>query len=820
MEKTKLALRILLPEIPDERDACVQRVMDTLQARKGVSQVHVVGAGADAQLCFHYDPNQISLLEIEESAREAGAAVTAQFGHLLLEIKAFRDLAEAEAIENQLQRLPGMIAVSVSGTGIIHAEFDKKQTSREAILAVLTANHLEVLHTQKLFAAHTPAHQHAHRRMRTGHEDHPHTGPNHDHSHAAGDEDDHAGHSHGEGGGGWKAWIPAIISFAMLLLGIAADQWIKPAFFTGWLRLVWYALAYLPVGWPVAAQGFRLLLKGDVFTEFVLMTIATVGAFFIGEYPEGVAVMLFYNVGELFQDAAVNRAKRSIKALLDIRPASAFVKRGNDFVETDPQEVQVGDIIQIKAGDRVALDGEMLSAGSSFNTAALTGESKPATIRQGEAVLAGMINSDKVVELKVTKPYNDSSLARILTLVQDATTRKAKTEQFIRKFSRIYTPIVVFLALGIATLPYFFVADYVFRDWLYRALIFLVISCPCALVISIPLGYFGGIGAASRNGILFKGSNFLDLITQVNTVVMDKTGTLTKGVFQVQQVKSFGLEESQWLPMAAALEAASTHPVAQAVVAYVGDRAKGIAVDNLEEISGHGIRGVISGKTVLAGNLKLLDREHIAVPDELRRIPDTIVVVAVDGQLAGYLTIADEIKEDSAEAIRALHQKGIQTVMLSGDKQAVVDAVSGKLGIDNAYGDLLPEDKVKKVEALKSDPKKVVAFVGDGINDAPVLALSDVGMAMGGLGSDAAIETADIIIQTDQPSRIARAINIGQATRRVVWQNIIFAFVVKGIVLLLGAGGLATMWEAVFADVGVALLAVFNAMRIQRMQFA
>jgi len=805
MQKTKLALNIILPQVPDERDACVQRIIDTMQAHKGVQQAHVVGSGAEAQLCFHYNPDVISIAQVEAQAREAGAAITQQFGHLLLEVKAFREMNEATGLETQLRKLPGIVSASVSAAGIIRVEYDQRQATEKVVTDLLEDARLKVISTRDLHAAHSHDHE--------GHE-HSHEGE------AAEEEGDHAGHNHGAGGNsGWKVYLPAIISLSMLLLGIAADSFFKPPFFTGWVRLVWYGMAYLPVGYPVAAQGIRLLMKGDVFTEFVLMTIATVGAFCIGEYPEGVAVMLFYTIGELFQDAAVNRAKRSIKALLDIRPASAFVKRGGGFQEVKPQDVQLGDIIQIKAGDKVPLDGEMLSEGSAFNTAALTGESKPTEIGKGETVLAGMINGDKVVEIKVTKGYNDSSLARILSLVQEATTRKAKTEQFIRKFSRIYTPIVVFLAIGIATLPYFFVDDYVFRTWLYRALIFLVISCPCALVISIPLGYFGGIGAASRNGILFKGSNFLDLMTKVNAVVMDKTGTLTKGVFKVQQVKSYGLEEVQWLPLAAALEAASTHPVAQAVVQHVGEAAKGQTVDDLKEISGHGIEGSIGRKTVLAGNLKLMDKRNVAVPDELRSIPDTIVVVAVDGKLAGYVTIADEIKEDSADAIKALHERGIQTVMLSGDKQAVVDVVAKKLGIDAAFGDLLPEDKVKKVEAIKADKKKVVAFVGDGINDAPVLALSDVGMAMGGLGSDAAIETADVIIQTDQPSRIARAIQIGRATNRVVWQNIIFAFVVKGIVLLLGAGGLATMWEAVFADVGVALLAVLNAMRVQRMKF-
>jgi Cd2+/Zn2+-exporting ATPase len=633
---------------------------------------------------------------------------------------------------------------------------------------------------------------------------------------------DDDGHDHGEDEGpGIKPWLPAIASFTLLMLGIAMDNWIKltPFWFSGWVRLSWYIAAYLPVGLPVVIKGIKTAIKGDVFTEFFLMSVATIGAFYIGQYPEGVAVMLFYAVGELFQDAAVNRAKRSIKALLDVRPDSADVLRNGIYVSLPPENVKVGETIQIKVGERVPLDGEMLSEGSSFNTSALTGESKPSTFTKGETVLAGMINQEKVVELKVTKLFNDSSLARILTLVQDATTRKAKTEQFIRKFARIYTPIVVFLAIGITMIPWFIVDDYVFNTWLYRALIFLVISCPCALVISIPLGYFGGIGAASRRGILFKGSNYLDLMTKINQVVMDKTGTLTKAVFKVQEVESYDVPEAEWLPLAAALEAKSTHPVAKAVVEYANNSFLKIQVDALEEISGHGLKGEVHGKEVLAGNVKLMDMMKVPVNEGLRTIVDTIVIVAINRKLAGYLTIADEIKEDSKQAVDALHKLNVKTTMLSGDKQAVVDKVAKYLGIDKAYGDLLPENKVQKVEALKHDKMNVVAFVGDGINDAPVLALSDVGIAMGGLGSDAAIETADVIIQTDHPSKIATAIQIGKATTKIVWQNIGLAFGVKLIVLILGASGLATMWEAVFADVGVAMLAILNAVRIQRMKF-
>ncbi len=643
-------------------------------------------------------------------------------------------------------------------------------------------------------------------------DDHDHDGHDHDHDH------DHA-HGGNEGTSKLKEFLPLIISSGLLLSGILIDEFLKPAFFTETIRLVWYAIAYLPVAIPVLRDAFKAISKGEIFTEFLLMALATIGAFCIREYPEGVAVMVFYTIGELVQSAAVTRAKRSIKALLDIRPATANLFVNGSYTEVSPETVKVGDRIQIKAGDKVPLDGTMLSEESSFNTAALTGESKPSDIHKGETVLAGMVNQSKVVELEVTKLYNDSSLARILTMVQEATTRKAKTEQFIRKFSRVYTPIVFFLAVGIVLLPFFFVSNYVFSEWLYRGLIFLVISCPCALVISIPLGYFGGIGAASRSGILFKGSNFLDLMRTVNTVVIDKTGTLTKGVFKVQEVKGLALPPEEWLPMAAALESGSTHPVAKALVEYVGDKGKGLTVNDPEEISGHGIKGTINGKSVAAGNVKLLDKLNVAVPQEVKNIPDTIIVVTVDGKLAGYVTIADEIKEDSKQTIADLHSRGIETVMLSGDKQAVVDRVAKELGIDQAYGDLLPEHKVQKVEELKKDSKRVIAFAGDGINDAPVLALSDVGIAMGGLGSDAAIETADVVIQTDQPSRIVTAIAIGQTTNKIVWQNIGLAMSIKVVVLILGAGGIATMWEAVFADVGVALLAILNAVRIQKMKF-
>ena len=618
----------------------------------------------------------------------------------------------------------------------------------------------------------------------------------------------------------WKAYLPAIISMIMLLLGLAADFWLKLPFFSGAVRVVWYLLAYIPVAWPVIKEGWRAVKGGDFFTEFTLMALATLGAFGIGQYPEGVAVMLFYAIGELFQGAAVRSAKSNIKALLDMRPSSAHVYRNNAYHIVKPQTVEVGETIQIKAGEKVPLDGEMISKASSFNTAALTGESVPATIRQGEQVLAGMLNLERVVELKVTRQYEDSALSKILHMVQHATARKAKTELLIRRLAKVYTPIVFYLAVALVVIPFFVVSPYVFSDWLYRALIFLVISCPCALVISIPLGYFGGIGAASRNGILFKGSNYLDLITKVNTIVMDKTGTLTEGVFKVRDIVTSEMDQIEFIRMLAALERKSNHPIAKAIVEYAKNETSSYQAEYIQEISGYGLTGIVNRKEVLAGNAKLLKKYNVSYDPVIDDITETIVLVAINKKFAGYVLIADIIKEDARQTIQDLHRLGIkEIVMLSGDKVAITQKVAGDLGIDVAYGDLLPEHKVEKLEALKMDNKKVVAFVGDGINDAPVLALSDVGIAMGAMGSDAAIETADVVIQTEHTSKIVTAIKIGRATRRIVIQNIILAFAIKIIVMALGAGGLATMWEAVFADVGVALLAILNAVRIQRMDF-
>ncbi|ROH95747.1 heavy metal translocating P-type ATPase [Chryseobacterium daecheongense] len=637
--------------------------------------------------------------------------------------------------------------------------------------------------------------------------------------HTEGDGHDHS-HSHDTGSQStFQMFLPAIISFGLLLIGIALDNYIKPDWFSGWVRLVWYLVSYAPVGFPVLKEAYGSIIRGDVFSEFFLMGIATIGAFVIGEYPEGVAVMLFYSVGEVFQSLAVTRAKSNIKALLDQRPDEVTILKDGQPYTVKAETVNIGEIIQLKSGEKLGLDGELLSETASFNTAALTGESKPDTKTKGETVLAGMINLNTVSQVKVTTAYQDSKLSKILELVQNATAQKAPTELFIRKFAKVYTPIVVFLAIGIALLPYFFVADYQFKDWLYRALIFLVISCPCALVISIPLGYFGGIGAGSRNGILFKGSNFLDVLANVQNVVMDKTGTMTEGVFKVQEVDfKPDFDKNEMLKWVNALESKSTHPVATAIHEYVGEIDHSIPLENVEEIPGHGLKAMINGKELLVGNFRLMDQFNINYDIKSENIVYTLIAVAYGQKFAGYLTIADSIKADAQVTINKLTSLGVKATMLSGDKTSVVKYVADTLGIQNAYGDLLPEDKVNKVKEIKAKSQSV-AFVGDGVNDAPVVALSDVGIAMGGLGSDATIETADVVIQDDMPSKIPMAINIGKQTKKIVWQNIILAFAVKAVVLILGAGGLATMWEAVFADVGVALLAILNAVRIQRMKF-
>ncbi len=619
-------------------------------------------------------------------------------------------------------------------------------------------------------------------------------------------------------------WRP-LIALVMILVGSGISALSFTFFQNEYISLAWYTLAYIPVGLPVMKEAWNSILQKDFFSEFTLMSIATIGAFYIGEYPEGVAVMLFYTIGEMFQSKAVDRAKRNIGALLDTRPETAMVLRNGKLVSVSPKTVEVDETIEIKTGERVPLDGFLISDFAAFNTSALTGESIPRNISKGEEVLAGMIVSDKVIRIQVNKPFDKSALARILELVQNATERKAPAELFIRKFARIYTPIVIGLAVLTVLFPYLYSVinpefGFVFNDWLYRSLVFLVISCPCALVISIPLGYFGGIGAASRLGILFKGGNYLDAITKINTVVFDKTGTLTKGTFAVQSSNSIDTVSLNELIMyIASIEKNSTHPIGKAIVEYANNKGiKLVYANNTEEIAGHGLMAEVNGKKVLVGNTKLLSKFGVEYPLEINKIKETIVVCAVDATYVGFLLLSDELKEDAKKTVTELKLLGIENIqILSGDKQSIVTNFAEQLGISKCYGDLLPEGKVKHIEELKQDSANQVAFVGDGMNDAPVLALSNIGIAMGGLGSDAAIETADIVIQTDQPSKVATAIRIGRITRRIVWQNVSLAFGVKLVVMILGAGGIATLWEAVFADVGVALIAIINAVRIQKM---
>lgn len=640
---------------------------------------------------------------------------------------------------------------------------------------------------------------------------------NHEHNHNNGHDHDH---SHDlEDKTAFQLFLPAIVSLSLLLIAIVFDNYLTQNWFTGGTRLAWYIVAYIPVGLPVIKEAFESIRYKDFFSEFFLMVIATLGAFAIGEYPEAVAVMLFYAVGEVFQTLAVSRAKGNIKTLLDQRPDEVTILKEGKPVVIKAEAAKIGDIIQLKPGEKLGLDGELVSDSASYNTAALTGESKPDTKSKGEIVLAGMINLNTVSLVKVTTAYADSKLSKILELVQNATAQKAPTELFIRKFAKIYTPIIVFLSIGITLLPALFVDTYVFSEWLYRALVFLVISCPCALVISIPLGYFGGIGAASHNGILFKGSNFLDILANIKNVVIDKTGTMTEGVFKVQEVIiNPEFDQPEILKMVNALESQSTHPVATAIHNYVGEVDNTIKLIKTEEIAGYGLKALVNGKELLVGNFKLLDKFKISYEVNTSNIVYTVIAISYDRKFIGYLTISDSIKADAKMAVDKLKSMNVKVTMLSGDKSAVVNDVARQLEIDEAYGDLLPEDKVNKVKEIKAHNGSV-AFVGDGVNDAPVIALSDAGIAMGGLGSDAAIETADVVIQDDKPSKIAMAIHIGQQTKKIVWQNILLAFSVKAIVLILGAGGLATMWEAVFADVGVALLAILNAVRIQRMKF-
>ncbi len=634
-------------------------------------------------------------------------------------------------------------------------------------------------------------------------------------------------HGHGHEGGKARLWWP-LVSFVMLVVGVVASAAGWAWFAAPWVPAVWYAAAFLPVGLPVAHEAREAARQKDVFSEFTLMVLAAVGAFCIGEYAEAVAVMLFYTVGEALQHRAVDSATRNIGRLLDVRPERAAVLRGGRYVEVKPVEVKPGEVIEVKPGGRVPLDGALTDDGAAFDTSALTGESLPRNVVKGGEVLAGMIASGQTVHVRVSRPYEQSALARILTLVRDASSRKAPAELFIRRFARVYTPAVIVAAALVVVVPALVSLlvpsfRYVFDEWLYRGLVFLVLSCPCALVISIPLGYFGGIGAASRAGILFKGGNYLDAITRVNVVAFDKTGTLTTGRFGVTAVHTAqGVEPVALLSCLYAAESCSTHPIARAVVCYAaGRQAACPKPERVKELAGHGMEVVVGGHMVLVGNVRLMAERGVEVPAEVEgEAAATVVACAVDGRYQGCVLLADTLKPDAAQAVRELDSLGVGDVrLLSGDKQAVVQKVASGLGIGKAHGDLLPEDKARLVEELSARPGTCVAFVGDGMNDAPVLALSNVGIAMGGLGSDAAIESADVVLQTDQPSKVATAIRVGRATRSIVWQNIVGAIGVKAVVLVAGALGVASLWAAVFADVGVAMLAVLNSVRILGKRF-
>lgn len=581
-----------------------------------------------------------------------------------------------------------------------------------------------------------------------------------------------------------------------------------------WLQIALFIISYIIVGGDVVKRAVKNIFKGQVFDENFLMSIATIGAFFIGEYPEGVAVMLFYQVGELFQSYAVGKSRKSIASLMDIRPDYANVKKDDELVKVDPDEVQIGDIIVIKAGEKIPLDGKVIEGSSMIDTSALTGESVPREVEVGSDILSGCININGVITAEVTKEFGESTVSKILDLVENASSKKSNSEQFITKFARYYTPVVVIIAVFLAIIPPLVIDGATFSDWIYRALAFLVVSCPCALVISIPLSFFGGIGGASKKGVLVKGSNYLEALAETEIVVFDKTGTLTKGVFNVQEIHPEGVSKEELLELTAHAESYSNHPISLSLKRAYSKEIDNGRISDVEEISGHGVIATVDGKKVMAGNIKLM--KMMDIPYFKGELIGTVVHVAVNNKYIGYIVIADEVKEDSAQAIKELKAANIkQTVMLTGDNKSVGSKVAKELGLDKVYAELLPADKVEKLEELFSQKstKGKLAFVGDGINDAPVLARADIGIAMGGLGSDAAIEAADIVIMTDEPSKIATAMKISKKTLKIANQNIVFAIGIKIIVLILSAFGIATMWAAIFADVGVTIIAVLNAFR-------
>ena len=586
----------------------------------------------------------------------------------------------------------------------------------------------------------------------------------------------------------------------------------------GIARLLAFLVVYGVIGWDIVWKALRNILRGQVFDENFLMTVATIGAFLIGEFPEGVAVMLFYQVGELFQSYAVNKSRKSISSLMDIRPDYANVQKGGKWEQVDPEEVSVGETILVKPGERIPLDGIILEGNSTIDTSALTGESVPREVEAGKEVISGCINLTGILTIQVEKEYGESTVAKILDLVENSSSKKAHAENFITRFAKYYTPIVVIGAVLLAVIPPLFTGFH-FMEWVSRALTFLVISCPCALVISVPLSFFGGIGGASKSGVLVKGSNYLEALANTEIVVFDKTGTLTKGTFHVSQIHPVDMSEDTLLELAAYAEAYSNHPISLSIQKAYQKEIQQNRVEDIEEVSGHGVKAKVDGHLILAGNAKLMEQENI--PYQPNRSPGTVVYVARDGVYAGFLLIEDEIKEDAERAIQSLRAAHVRKmVMLTGDADAVGQKVAKQIGLDEAYTELLPAGKVEKMEELlvQKSPKGKLAFVGDGINDAPVRARADIGIAMGGLGSDAAIEAADVVIMTDEPSKISTVVQISRKTLRIVRQNIVFALAVKAIVLILGAVGMANMWAAVFADVGVSVIAILNAIRALRVK--
>lgn len=602
----------------------------------------------------------------------------------------------------------------------------------------------------------------------------------------------------------WRIIIGAAVLATAVLLNLNNE----------WLQIALFIISYIIVGGDVVKRAVKNIFKGQVFDENFLMSIATIGAFFIGEYPEGVAVMLFYQVGELFQSYAVGKSRKSIASLMDIRPDYANVKKGDELVKVDPDEVQIGDIIVIKAGEKIPLDGKVIEGSSMIDTSALTGESVPREVEVGSDILSGCININGVITVEVTNEFGESTVSKILDLVENASSKKSNSEQFITKFARYYTPVVVIIAVFLAIIPPLVIDGATFSDWIYRALAFLVVSCPCALVISIPLSFFGGIGGASKKGVLVKGSNYLEALAETEIVVFDKTGTLTKGVFNVQEIHPEGVSKEELLELTAHAESYSNHPISLSLKRAYSKEIDNGRISDVEEISGHGVIATVDGKKVMAGNIKLMKKMDI--PYFKGELIGTVVHVAVNNKYIGCIVISDEVKEDSAQAIKELKAANIkQTVMLTGDNKSIGSKVAKELGLDKVYAELLPADKVEKLEELFSQKSKKgkLAFVGDGINDAPVLARADIGIAMGGLGSDAAIEAADVVIMTDEPSKIATAMKISKKTLKIAHQNIVFAIGIKIIVLILSAFGIATMWAAIFADVGVTIIAVLNAFR-------